>query len=92
MRRLKVYGWLGWRPDCPPAPNGNTQVRYIVAATSWRAAVATIPGEPLAHAMQFGSVTANDGEVRQAMSQPGQAFWAPVDETYKTVIHWRRAE
>jgi hypothetical protein len=29
---LKVYGYRGWRDECPPAPNGSKQTREIVAA------------------------------------------------------------
>ena len=58
----------------------------MVAARSWKAAVATIPGESLNQAMRFGSTTGNDIELDLALANPGQAFWKPLDGHV-----WRRA-
>ena len=77
MRRLKVYGWLGWRNECEPAANGNHQTREIVAATSLKEA-ARIVGEKGPWALNCVCETGNPEEVTLAMSKPGTVFWQPL--------------
>lgn len=71
---MKVYGVLMWVQDCPPAPNGSRQARCIVAAKSLTEA-ARIFDCPVHFLRTYGCPTGNDGEIKQAMTAPGVAFW-----------------
>ncbi len=64
MRKLKVYGW-----------NHLGRHRVIVAATSWEKAAVAVPHTSVSHVRAYGSVTGNAGEIAQAMSKPGVAFY-----------------
>jgi hypothetical protein len=74
--KLRVYGWRGWRPECPAAPNGSRQTRDIVAAHS-RAEAARIAGEKGPWALDCLEETGNTEEIAQALSEPGVIFWRP---------------
>ncbi len=63
-RKLKVYGW-----------NHNGRHRVIVAATSWEKACTAVPNTSVGYAREYGSITGNAGEIAQAMTQPGVAFY-----------------
>lgn len=85
-RQLKVYGWIGWRNECPPAANGNHQTREVVAARSM-AEVGRIVGESPRRLDM--SETGNQGELTVALSAPGTVFWHPLDER-AVDREWRR--
>lgn len=78
MRLLKVFGWQGWRSECPPALNGNKQTREVVAAKS-KAEVARIAGKKYANQLFNLGETGNSLELQLALSKPGVIFWAPID-------------
>jgi hypothetical protein len=77
-RKLKVYGWTGYRLECPPAPNGNHQTREVVAAASM-AAAARAAGERSPRQMDMCE-SGNDEDIAQAMSKPGVVFWRPLNK------------
>lgn len=76
MSKLKVYGWQGFRTECPGV---HGQTREIVAATS-KAAVARIAGAKGPWALFCLCETRNDREIELAMSKPGAIFWTPIDD------------
>ena len=76
--QLKVYGWTGYRNECPAAPNGNRQTREIVATTSWRRA-AILGGQTVGGLRRYGSITGNPFEIALATSKPETVFWRPLD-------------
>lgn len=84
-KKLKVYGFRGWRKECPAAPNGNKQTREIVAAHS-KAQVKAATNVPAYEIEETG----NDEEVKLAMSEPGRIFWQPHMRSNDT--NWRKAE
>lgn len=75
----KVYGYTGWRHDCPPARNGSRQTREIVAARS-AAEAARLFGISPWRLRSYGCETGNADEIRVAMSKPGAVFWRPLNE------------
>ena len=79
-RKLKVYGWRGWRSECPPAPNGNRQTREVVATTS-KTKARKLSGD-LPVPLSEISETGNDEEIAQALSEPEVVFWHPLDEHF----------
>lgn len=88
-RKLKVYGWIGWRQECPPSANGGKQTREICAAPSM-AAVARILGVKSPKSLDMCE-TGNPGELTQALAEPGVVFWSPLDRRGDERV-WTRAE
>ncbi len=89
-RKLKVYGWIGMRWECPPAPNGSRQTHEVCAAPSM-AAVARIAGVKYPRELFNLSETGNEEAVAKALSEPYVIFWHPLDEHAKD-RSWRRDE
>jgi hypothetical protein len=87
-RKLKVYGWTGWRQECPPARNGGKQTREICAAPSM-AAVARILGIKNPRTLDM-CTTGNVAELEKALANPGVVFWSPLDQRDERT--WTRAE
>lgn len=88
-RKLKVYGWQGYRiKECPPAPNGSHSTREICAATSM-AAVARAAGEDHPRRLFNLGETGNNEEIAKALAEPGVVFWHPLDER-QVDRNWRR--
>ncbi len=81
MRKLKVYGWSGWRNELPPRPNGSLQSREIVAAAniSVARALGARTNHGSAPARSEISETGNRGEIAKAMSRPGAVFFRCLD-------------
>lgn len=90
MKKLKVYGYRGWRCECPPAPNGSKQTREIVSAKSY-AEAARLFGCSVHELKTYGGVTGNSSEIELAMSQPGTVFWLPLDGRWQNKHEWRKA-
>ncbi len=74
---LKVYGWTGWRNECPPSANGGKQTREIVAARS-KAEVYRITGDRVSDHWCI-CTTGNEEEIAVAMSNPGTVFWKKLN-------------
>lgn len=91
MGKLTVYGWTGWRRECPVAPNGNQQTREICATYS-RGSVARIVGERGPWCLVDLGKTGNENECAVALAEPGVVFWCPLDESYRSDRKWRRAD
>lgn len=91
MKRLKVYGFMGYRKECPPAANGNRQTREIVACTAWTTA-AQLSGSSLNHIRTYGAITGNPAEVAVAMANPGVVFWTPSHSRHGLDVVWTRVE
>jgi hypothetical protein len=71
-RRLKVYGWQGWRPaETGLGSRGAT--REIVAARSMTE-VGRIVGDRPDRLFNLGE-TGNAEEIRIATAKPGVVFW-----------------
>ena len=87
MRKLKVYGWQSFRPECRSDNNGNHQTREIVAAPSM-AAVARIVGVKYPRQLFNLCETGNPKEHRIAMSEPGVVFWKPISDYH---AEWTKA-
>ena len=79
MRKLKVYGWQGWRNECRPAANGSRATREICAAPS-AAAVARAAGVSTPARLWCLCETGNTQEVETAMRYPGIILWRPLDD------------
>lgn len=80
-RKLRVYGWQGYRYDAPK--HGDT--REIVAATSMREAARAAgefysSGEPAPQRLFNLCETGNAREIETAMTEPGVIFWRGLDE------------
>jgi hypothetical protein len=75
---MKVYGWQGWRGECPAAPNGSHQTREICAAKS-AAAVARVVGVKSPARLFNFCETGNAREIEIATAEPGVVFWSPLD-------------
>lgn len=73
VRKHKVYGWNGYRADCPSALNGSQQTREICAATSVKK-LCEILGCTKSELLCL-SETGNELEVQIAMKEPGVVFW-----------------
>jgi hypothetical protein len=78
-RKLKTYGWVGSRLECPPAPNGNRQTREICAAHS-QAELARIAGVKRPSNLWNLCETGNKEEVVKVLSEPLTVFWRPLDK------------
>lgn len=74
-RRLRVYGWQGYRHECP---GHNRVTREIVAAHS-KAEVARIAGASGPWVLFNLSETGNAREIEVASASPGIIFWKPID-------------
>ena len=92
MKALEVWGYTGWRVECPPTANGGRQTREVVAAPS-RVAAARLLGITSTRLKEYGSVTGNTWEVRMALASPGRVFWKPLDDRRDPLIHsvWKVA-
>lgn len=82
-RRLRVYGWQGWRRECQTHHHSTREIvahstREIVAAHS-QAGAARIAGVKGPWQLFNLCETGNQGEIEQAMSDPGTVFWSPLD-------------
>lgn len=77
QRKLKVYGWEGWRNECPAARNGNRQTREVVACKS-KMAVARVAGVNRPVQLFNLDETGNEQDIAAAMSEPGTLFWRPL--------------
>lgn len=75
-KKIKVYGWTGFRSECVPRPNGSRQTREIVAGRT-KAAIRDSFGSgnkpPASEIIETG----NDTELALAGSEPGRVFWQP---------------
>lgn len=87
--KLRVFGFTGFRPECPPEPNGSTQTREIIAAHSW-AEVQRITEARMSDLRHSGCETGNEEEISVAMTEPGIVFWCPLGDSYRTQRRWRR--
>jgi len=87
-RKLTVYGWVGYRRECPKAANGGQQTREVVAATSQKAAARAAGEEQPRRLFNLGT-TENEEEIEVAMAHPGVVFWHPLDQ--RGPGRWRRA-
>lgn len=76
MAKLKVYGFRGYRVECPAAPSGSRQTREIVATTSKTKARSL--GEWSTSLSEICE-TGNAGEIAAAMAEPGTVFWSPIN-------------
>jgi hypothetical protein len=89
MRKTKVYGWNGYRSECPPALNGSCQTREICATTSIKR-LCEILGCMKSELLCL-SETSNTQECRLAMAAPGAVFWRPNSILgTPTDEHWTR--
>jgi hypothetical protein len=88
VKKLKVYGWIGWRNECPLAPNGSMQTREIVSARS-KGEAAKLAGKSGPWRTWDLCETRNYDEMLQARSEPGMIFWHPLHER---PVQWRRAD
>jgi hypothetical protein len=77
-KQLKVYGWNGYRAECPSANNGSHQTREIVAAHSV-AEVLRIAGISRREFEWNGDETGNTTETTLALTYPGTIFWKPLN-------------
>lgn len=90
VRKHKVYGWQGYRSECPPAPNGSQQTREICAATSMNK-LCEILGCKKSELMNLGE-TGNEQEIRLAMKEPGVVLWRSINVLGKTTDEsWTRS-
>lgn len=71
--KIKVYGWMGYRVNCPPALNGSCQTREICATTSMKR-LCEILGCKKSELLNL-TETGNDDECRIALASPGVIFW-----------------
>lgn len=78
-KKLHVYGWQGWRTECPAAPNGGRQTREVCAAHS-KAEAARVAGKKWAHQLFNFGETGNEQDIAAAMAQPGVVLWRPLDD------------
>ena len=81
MKPLRVYGYTGYRDECPATPNGHHQTREIVAVRS-RAEAARITGKTALFLKNYGCWTGNQEEIDTATAEPGVVFWRPLDNRY----------
>lgn len=84
---MNVYGWIGYRPEARPAPNGSRQTREIVAARSVTE-VMRLTGRTRRELTWNGDWTSNAEEIRVASAEPGVVFWRGLDDRDGT---WNRA-
>ena len=91
-RKLKVYGWRGYRGECPPAPNGSHQTREIMAALSMAAVTRAMGYKNAQTGIRQLDLceTGNDNEIETAMNEPGAVFWCPLNQLPKDRA-WTRA-
>lgn len=91
--KLKVYGWTGMRPECPPTANGGKQTREVVAATSKKEAARLCDPERPWMRPRTSEIdeTGNEEEIRMTLAEPGVVFWCPLDSSYRADPEWRRA-
>jgi hypothetical protein len=75
-RRLKVYGWSGYRLE---AAGPHRQTREIVAAPTMVAA-ARAAGCVRARQLWNLCETGNKREIETAMAEPGVVFWRALDD------------
>ena len=78
-RPVRVFGWQGWRQECPAARNGSHATREICAAKSM-AEVARRTGKQRAAQLFNLTETRNAVETAIAMNEPGIVFWSPLDQ------------
>ena len=79
-RKLKVYGWQGFRTEAGKvARNHRNQTREIAAAPSM-AACARLAGENSPRKLFNLGETGNDEECELALAEPGVVFWRPLDQ------------
>ena len=78
-RKLKVYGWQGWRNEAMNERHARYQTREIMAAPS-QSAVARAAGFKRASQLFNLCETGNDEELRVALAEPGVIFWRGLDD------------
>jgi hypothetical protein len=85
----KVYGWSGFRSECPPRPNGSRQTREIVAGRSKFAIRESFgsTNKPIASEI---CETGNDVELALSTAEVGRVFWQPLGA--RKDEPWTRAE
>jgi hypothetical protein len=76
-RKLKVYGWTGWRTECRQSPNGGKQTREVMAAKS-KAEVGRKAGLKRGELNEMCD-SGNEEDINAAMAEPGVVFWRPLD-------------
>lgn len=81
MRRkpLRVYGWQGYRIECPAAANGSHYTREICAAYS-QAEVTRLAGVNRPSQLFNLCETGNAEERRLALAMPHSILWKPLDQ------------
>jgi len=86
MKPLKVWRWSGWEDNA-------TQTHEIMAASS-KAEVARAANVTSPSRLWNLTVTANQDDVAQAMSEPGAVFWHPSSEDNSRLANqkprWRK--
>lgn len=82
-RPLQVYGWWGFR-----VYRGKWQQCRIICAAHSVAEIMRITGVKRSHYNHSGCVTGNPTEIVVAMSQPGVAFYAPLDYRVYRLEDW----
>lgn len=87
-RKLKVYGWIGWRNEAKPMANGSHQTREVMATTSM-AVVARALGKKRPSQVFNLCETGNDGECAVALAEPGVIFWRALDDDHGD---WRKSK
>ena len=88
MRKLKVYGWQSFRVECS---SRSKQTREIVAASSKIEAVRLSGRTRLSELFNLCE-TGNKIELEVALSNPGQVFWCPLNESGRDRSCYVRAE
>ena len=85
MATLKVYGWTGFREQCPTP---HRQTREVMLAAS-KAEVTRVTGMSTYAAREIGE-TRNDSEVTAATTAGrGVVLWRPL---YSSDGEWTRAD
>ena len=88
MKKLKVYGWTGFRKESIGERNHHGQTREIVAAAS-AAEVMRLTGMTRTTWTNTGCETGNDNEIETALAKPGTIFWQPINSRG---VEWREVQ
>lgn len=76
MKKLKVYGWIGYRSECNTRSH---QTREIAASTS-KLKIAKALGFNCASQVFNLTETENVGEIKLCLNNPGVIFWKGLDD------------
>jgi hypothetical protein len=75
-KKLKVYGWIGMRRECP----GHHHQTHEICAAPSMAAVARVMGVKSPRQLFNLSETGNKEDIAKALSEPYVVFWRPLDQ------------